>query len=377
MRYRLLVERFDAIVVGGGAMGTAAARELATRGHETLVLERFTPGHANGSSGGPTRIFRYAYHREDYLRLAVTAREAWIELEVAAGEQLLRVTGGIDVGPEALRRADLLEAAGVAVERLNRKDVRDRWPALRLPAEADVVFQPDGGVLRAAPTVIAQARLAAEAGATLRTETTVTDISVREDDVEVHTDRGEVCFAPVAIVAAGAWAGPLLSKVGIEISLRPNLEQSTYFSLDHTEAGLPTVIDWLEHAEKPPYLVPDPWAPGSFKVGLHRGGPPTDADARTFEPDPARVTRAVDYVTSHLPGARATGRTDTCLYTITPDEDFVLDRVGPIVVASPCSGHGFKFVPLFGRALADLATGVEPPFDRSAFRVDRPGLASR
>ena len=359
-------------------MGTAAARELATRGRETLVLERFTPGHANGSSGGPTRIFRYAYHREDYVRLVMLAREAWNELEAAAGEQLLRVTGGIDVGPEALRRAGLLESAGVPVECMRGSEARDRWPSLWLPAEADVVFQPDGGVLRAAPTVMAQARLAAGAGATLRTETTVTDIAVRTDGVvEVRTEGGERFAAPVAIVAAGAWAGTLLSQVGIEISLRPNLEQSTYFRLEDTEAALPTVIDWLVHAEQPPYLVPDPWDPGSFKVGLHRAGPTTDADARTFDPDPVRVARAVDYVTSHVPGARATGRTDTCLYTITPDEDFVLDRVGPIVVASPCSGHGFKFVPLFGRALGDLATGVEPPFDRSAFRLDRPGLASR
>ena len=140
---------------------------------------------------------------------------------------------------------------------------------------------------------------------------------------------------------------------------------------------MPTVIDWLVHAEQPPYLVPDPWEPGSFKVGLHRAGPPTEADTRTFDPDPVRVTRAVDYVTSHVPAASTTERTDTCLYTITPDEDFVLDRIGQLVVASPCSGHGFKFVPLFGRALADLAMGSEPPFDRSAFRVDRPALATR
>ncbi len=358
-------------------MGTAAARELAGRGRATLVLERFAPGHANGSSGGPTRIFRYAYHREDYVRLAMIAREAWHELEAAAGEQLLRATGGIDVGPEALDRADLLEKAGLPLERLLGADARERWPALRLPAEADVVFQPEGGVLRAAPTVIAQARLAAAAGATVRTETTVTDVITRDDGVEVRTQHGDAFAATVAIVAAGAWAGPLLAMVGIEISLSPNLEQSTYFRLDDPDASLPTVIDWLSHAEQPPYLVPDPWEPGSFKVGLHRAGPATDADTRTFDPDPARVGRAVDYVTSHVPGARATERTDTCLYTITPDEDFVLDRVGPIVVASPCSGHGFKFVPLFGRALADLATGAEPPFDRSAFRIDRPGLASR
>ena len=371
------MERFDAIVIGGGAMGTAAARELAGRGRETIVFERFTPGHANGSSGGPTRIFRYAYHREEYVRLAIAARESWRELEAAAGEQLLRVTGGIDVGPQAMQRADLLERAGVPVERLLGADARDRWPALRLPAEADVVFQPQGGVVHAAPTVMAQARLAAEAGATVRTETTVIDIVARHDGIEVRTEGGETFDAPVAIVAAGAWAGPLLACVGIEISLTPNLEQSTYFELEDPGAALPTVIDWLEHAEQPPYLVPDPWEPGAFKVGLHRAGPATDADTRTFDADPGRVARAIEYVTAHVPLAHATGRTDTCLYTITPDEDFVLDRIGQLVVASPCSGHGFKFVPLFGRALADLAMGSEPPFDRSAFRVDRPALATR
>lgn len=375
LRYRLRVERFDVIVIGGGAMGTAAARELAGRGRATLVLERFTPGHSNGSSGGPTRIFRYAYHRLDYVRLVIAAREAWHELEAAAGEQLLRVTGGIDVGPQALERADLLEETGVPVERLLGADARGRWPSLRLPAEADVVFQPQGGVVRAAPTVIAQARLAADAGATVRSEITVTDLVGRGNGVEVRTEHGETFGAPVAIVAAGAWAGPLLARAGIEVSLRANLEQSTYFMLEDPGAALPTVIDWLEHAQKPPYLVPDPWEAGSFKVGLHRAGPPTDADTRTFDPDPARVSRAIDYVTSHVPAARATERTDTCLYTITPDEDFVLDRIGPIVVASPCSGHGFKFVPLFGRALADLAMGAEPAFDRTAFRIDRPALA--
>jgi len=363
------------IVVGGGAMGTAAARQLAGRGRSTMLLERFTIGHANGSSGGPTRIFRYAYHRADYVRLAMAAREAWHELEDASGERLLQVTGVLDPGPEGLRRADLLDAAGVANERMRGAEARQRWPGLHLAAGADVVFQPDAGVLHAASAVIAQAALADAAGATLRQETTVTEIRPGVDDVEVRTSDGESFVADVAIVAAGAWAGPLLAAAGIHISLRPSLEQSTYFALDRPDPPLPAMIDWLEDATQPPYLVPNPWEPGAFKVGLHMAGPVTDPDTRTFDADPSRVDRVVEYVTSHVPDARATGRTDTCLYTITPDEDFVLDRVGPIVVASPCSGHGFKFAPLFGGALADLAGGVEPPFDRSAFRIDRPGLA--
>ena len=236
---------------------------------------------------------------------------------------------------------------------------------------------PTAGCSTPQPTVIAQARLAERAGAILRTETTVTEIVTGVDAVEVRTADGKAYGAPVTVVAAGAWAGPLLAQAGIHLTLRPNLEQSTYFRLEGPGTALPTMIDWLEDADHPPYLVPDPWEAGSFKVGLHMAGTATDPDTRTFDADPERVERVIGYVASHLPAAEATGRTDTCLYTITPDEDFVLDRAGPIVVASPCSGHGFKFVPLFGRALADLATGTEPLFDRSAFRADRAGLVRR
>jgi sarcosine oxidase len=383
------MERFDAIVVGGGAMGTAAARELALRGRETLLLERFTFGHANGSSGGPTRIFRYSYHRSEYVHLVLAARPAWDELQDAAGEELLRVTGGIDVGPQALSRAALLEAADVPVERMLGADANERWPSLRLPADADVVLQPEGGVVRAEATVRAQARLAAEAGATLREGSTVARMTVDAGRAEIATTAGESFRTSVAVVAAGSWAGALLAQADIDVSLRPNLEQSTYFRLEarprerphgggaHDRTVLPTVIDWQHDPTRPPYVVPDPWDVGGLKVGLHLAGPPTDPDTRAFEPDPVRVRRVLDYVSARLPDARATGRTDTCLYTMTPDQDFVLDRVGPIVVASPCSGHGFKFAPLFGRALADLATGAEPSFDPTPFRLDRETLRGR
>ncbi len=377
LRYRSRMQRLDAIVVGAGAMGTAAARNLAMTGRETLLIERFSIGHPNGSSGGPTRIFRYAYHDVGYVRLAMAARETWDELEDASGEPLFRVTGCIDVGPEALQRASLLEAVGLRVERMSGADANERWPSLALPIEADVVFQPDGAVLKADRTVEAQARLAVAAGATIVEGTTVVGISAAGDGVALTTSDGTRFETPVAVVAAGPWAEPLLATAGIDVPLRPTLEQVTYFELGPDRAAPPPVIDWLYDEEHPAYVVPDPWEPGGFKVGLHRSGPATDADGRSFDPDPGRLQRVLDYVAVQVPAARPTDRTDTCLYTITPDEDFVLDRVGPVVIASPCSGHGFKFAPLFGRALAALAAGDEPVFDLSAFRIDRPSLARR
>jgi sarcosine oxidase len=372
-------EHFDVIVVGGGAMGTAAARHLALRGRSVVLLERFAFGHANGSSGGPTRIFRLMYHTPGYVRLAAQARPAWDELEDAAGEPLIRVTGGLDLGPEGQARAALLEAEGIAIERLDVQEIAERWPSLRLPPGIEAAFQPDGAVVRAEHTVRAQARLAAAAGADIREGTRAVAIMPDGDGVEVPTDRDEVLRAPVAVVAVGPWAPSMLATAGIRLPLRPTSEQATYLA-QATPSPLPTMIDWRREHPYPPYLVPDPFSPavasdtGHLKVGLHMSGPVVDPDREPPGTDADRVDRVRSYARTTLRDVTLTGRTDTCLYTVAPDEDLVLDRVGPLVVASPCSGQGFKFVPLFGRAIADLAVGEPPPFDVTPYRVDRPAL---
>jgi sarcosine oxidase len=372
---------FDVVVVGGGAMGTAAARALATRGRHTLLLERFSFGHANGSSGGTTRIFRFGYDIADYVALAVRARSAWDELQDAAGEELLRETGCADTGPTAMHRADLLEAAGIGVERMTGAAARERWPALHLPDDEEVIYQADGGVLRATHAVLAQARLAREAGAQLQEHATVTAVEPAGDGVEVRTEDGDRHTASVAVISVGAWAGPLLRSIGIDLALQPTLEQSTFFRLvdpapSHAGSPLPTLMDWRVDVRRPPYLVPDPFAdePGHFKAGLHHSGPSVDADTRTFEPDTARIAETHAWVRTNVGEAEDLARTETCLYTQTPDEDFVLERVGPLVAVSPCSGHGFKFAPMFGSAIADLATGQPPPFSLERFAVGRDAL---
>ena len=164
-------EKYDAIVVGGGVMGTATAHELARRGRNTLLLERFTFGHARGSSGGPTRIFRFTYEHPDYVRMAGPALDAWRELEDASGERLLYTTGGIDIGEGGRRSADALEAAGAPFAWLTPEATMERWPGLVIAPGTPVLLQEQGGVCMAERTVRAQARVAADAGATMLEET--------------------------------------------------------------------------------------------------------------------------------------------------------------------------------------------------------------
>jgi sarcosine oxidase len=363
------MERFDVIVVGGGPMGTAAARSLSARGRAVVLLERFTLGNDRGSTAGTTRNFRLTYHDALYVRMARRALDRWRELEDEAGQELMRVVGGLDVGEATEASARALEDAGERFERPGDAEVAERWPMLRFPTGSSFVYQPDGAILRSKVAVGAMADLAVRHGADLREETRADSIAPSGDGVEVTTEGGAI-RAPVAIVAAGAWTGPLLEPAGIRLALHPTLEQSTYF--DAEAQDLPTVIDWDEAPQEPPYLVPDPFVPGRIKAGAHLSGPPVDPEARSFDADEERARRIVDWVGRRLVSPAAALTTETCLYTSTRDEDFVLDRVGPLVLASPCSGHGFKFAPVIGEVLADLATGESTEIPLARFRSDRP-----
>ncbi|MGH2637458.1 MAG: FAD-dependent oxidoreductase, partial [Actinomycetota bacterium] len=326
---------------------------------------RFEIGHARGSSGGPTRIFRLTYEHPDYVRMARRALDEWRALEAEAGEPLMITTAGLDLGRAGRPSAAALEAAGEPFEYLAPDAVRERWPGVRIEPDTEAFVQEEGGVCMAERTVLAQARVAADAGATVLEHTRVERIVSTGTGAEVRTE-GETYRAPVVVVTAGPWAGDLLRTAGIDLPLTSSFEQVTYFAFEEPSA-LPTVIDWDVNPPRTPYTVPNPEEPGRFKVALHMSGPPVDADARTFEPDPHRVKRVTDYAATRFADHRAEGGTDTCLYTNTPDEDFVLDRRGPVVIGSPCSGHGFKFGPLMGRILADLATAQPAPLPIERF----------
>jgi sarcosine oxidase len=374
---------FDAIVVGGGVMGTAAAHELAARGRNTLLLERFSFGHNRGSSGGPTRIFRFTYEHPDYVRMAGPALDAWRELEDVSGEHLLHTTGGIDIGEGARRSADALKAAGSPFAWLTPEETMERWAGLVIAPGTPVLLEERGAVCMAERTVRAQARVAAEAGATLLEESVVeTILPTGEGGVEVRTTRGDAFLAPVAVVTAGPWAAPLLRTAGIDLPLVPSFEQVTYCRLTGEPHPFPTIVDWTgvstleresdgDGSSNAPYALPNPEEPGSIKMALDRSGPDVDPDARSFEPDPERLGRLAGWASKRFLALEEARPPETCLYTNTPDGEFVLDRIGPVVVGSPCSGHGFKFAPLVGKILADMATSRPIALRLDAFRAGR------
>ena len=230
-KLRPVTDVADVVIIGGGAMGTSAARALAKRGRDVLVLERFEVGHAHGSSGGPTRIFRLSYHHPDYVRLARHAIASWRDLEDEAGEPLLIPTGGVDVGDPDGLRATALAAAGEPFELISSAAASERWPAIRFPAGVDVLVQDDAAVCMAERTMRALHRAAAAAGATILERTPVEAIARAGAGRRGGPHRGSHKSGEDVVVAAGAWAGSLLHQVGIDLPLRTTLEQGDLLRL--------------------------------------------------------------------------------------------------------------------------------------------------
>lgn len=353
----------DVVVVGAGVIGLAAARALARRGRGVVVLDRFEAGHARGSSHGTSRIFRLAYADRRYVRLALEALPLWRELERESGVELLRTVGALDVGPGLEPFARALRAEGVEAELLAPEEARARFPAFALEGSGGL-YQPDGGVLFADRALEALRAGAAARGAELRDEVAVTAVDAAADGVVVETATDEI-RGRAALVAAGAWAPELLEPLGSTPPLLPTRETIVHFRVG-AEDGLPTLIDH-EPPEDPrlpavplqaPYALPSPGV--GLKTGIHRAGRPADPD-EPGEPDAAVVDAVVRWLGRRLPHDRLEPvLAETCLYTNTPDERFILERRGRVVVAAACSGHAFKFAPALGERLAELAAAAGP-----------------
>lgn len=341
-------------------MGVATARALAQAGRRVVLLEQFEIGHERGSSHGGSRIFRLTYPDPHYVRLAQGALLAWRELEAEAGEELIVPTGDLTFGAFGVECARALASCGVRHERLSGSDAAARWPIAARTTE-DVLFQPDGGTTLADRAHAALLESAVTAGARVVELRPVTALEHANGSILVRT-AGETFSARACVVAAGAWSRSLLAGVEIDLPVIPTRETLTYFRIADPLL-LPPVIDDAvpnagEHGLRRPglinYALP---APGvGLKAGLHHAGPVTDPD-ESGTPDEAIVRWVSTWAASRYRDLEPEPiAIETCLYTNTADESFVLERHGRIVVASACSGHGFKFAPAFGRAVAALAS---------------------
>jgi sarcosine oxidase len=371
--------QFDVVVVGLGAIGSAALYELARRGVRAVGIERFSPGHDGGSSHGETRIIRLGYFEHpSYVPLLRRTYTLWRELEAAAKTRLLHITGIVEIGPpEGDVVAGTLAASrlhSLPHELLDAAETMRRFPAFNIPAHYAGVFQPDGGFIEvehAIATLIAQAQ---SAGAQLELGVTVRSVATHGDGVRVETSQGSI-DAKAAIVAAGPWIKQLLPEFPVPMRVTRQ------------------VISWFKPLDNAPF------AGGRFPVfllenrhGVHYGFPPSASGAvkiakhhhRDEAVDPDRIDRTISAadealvrsaLADHIPAANGPlAAAKTCLYTVTPDHDFIIDRMpgAPnIIVASPCSGHGFKFAPVLGEVLSDLAVNDGTRHDISRFRLSR------
>jgi monomeric sarcosine oxidase len=343
------VQRVDAIVVGGGIMGASSAWSIARRGRSVAMLEQFEAGHTRGSSHGGSRIFRLAYPEPFWIDLAHAARDVWRELERDSGIRVLHETGSVDHGDppgvDAIRLA--LVAAAVDFELLDPHEAERRWPGMRF--DGATLHQPDGGRLLAEVARQAMTDQVERRDGLTRWNTAVRALEPAGERVHVVTDD-EIYDAGAVIVAAGAWATPLLGE-RVKLPELTVTQESVFHFAPHEPMPWPSFI---HHAPTARYGLET--IGEGVKVAEHHAGAPATADDRDDIVDDESRTRVTGFVETWLPGLDPAPVTEaTCLYTNTATEDFILDRVGPIVVVSPCSGHGFKFASVIGAMAADLA----------------------
>jgi sarcosine oxidase len=371
-------QHVDYVVVGLGALGSAAAWQLAARGHTVVGLDRFELGHSRGASHDTSRILRHSYHTPAYVRLTQEAYDDWARLESDAGESLVTVVGGLDVFPPDCAISPgtyvaSLREVGIAFEELDMAEIRRRWPAFRPPPGTLALYQERGAIVPAARGTAAMQRLAAAGGATLLGSTPVTRVTDHGSHVVVETGESTYTCGGV-VVAADAWTNQVLAGLDVELPLTVTLEQPAYFAPQDPAAfrDLPLWI-WMD---EPSYYGFPCYGEPTVKAAQDCGGPVVDADERTAEPDQEMLDRLAAFMAQWLPGSGPVVRSLRCQYTLTPDRDFVLAPLPdhPSVVVGLGSAHGFKFAPTFGRILADLVTTGRTTSDVSAFGFERPGL---
>lgn len=365
----------DVVVVGLGVMGSATVDALARRGHRVVGIEARPQGHADGSSHGPTRIIRRSIEEgPGYVPLVLEAFARWDDLEADAGRPIIERVGAIRIAPSGSPLHDAFrtsaDAWSLPYDTLDAAAIVERFPGFSVPDGYTGRYEADAGLLHAGPAVAAFQARAARNGAELHFDEPVLRWSA-DGGVTVETTQ-RVVRAERLVLTAGAWTTSLATELGLPLVAHRVVNVSF----------TPLVADRYDAAHLPAFIVTDDvdgvyGVPAVAGEGLKVGasGTPTDPDAVDRVVGADEIARLRSVVDRFLPGASGpVASTLTCLYTVAPDGDFVIDRHPEhetVVIASPCSGHGFKFASAIGPLLADLATGATPAHPVDAFGIAR------
>lgn len=369
---------YDVAVIGLGAMGSAALYALARRGQRVIGLDRFTPGHDRGSSHGESRVLRLAYFEgEAYVPLVRAALGLWRELEAASGERIFTRTGVLEMGEtgSSLVASSLASARlhDLAIEELSGREAAARFPAFAPDEDWDCIFQPDGGLLEPETAIRAMVRIAQAHGAVVRPGLPAGRPEPIGDRVRILLDTGEAIEAGAAVVAVGPWTPELYPELGM---LERTCQHLFWFEPRAPELVRPGLMPAFIMEAEGHCLYGLPDIGSGVKTALHEPGP-LIASAGAPRPGPgAETSRTVaDLTARRVPAAAGSLRAvKACTYTNAPDGHFVIGSLPGepgVVIASACSGHGFKFATAIGEALADLATTGQTRHPIGMFRPDR------
>ncbi len=371
---------FEYIVIGLGGIGSAATYWLSRKaGAEVLGLEQFELGHVRGESQDHSRIIRLSYHKPEYVKLAKEAYDAWKILEEESKQEIVIRTGGLDLWPPnaIIPMSDYTEslsACDVPYEILDQSEIQKRFPQFHLPDGTQGLFQSEGGIAAAARANFAHQKSARLNGAVLKEHCTVYSIREVDGEYEVGVKDGAYRCRKL-ILTGGPWSNELLKQFDIQLPLTITQEQVVYFVPNNLAEFAPERFPVWIWMDEPSFYGFPVFGEQAIKAGQDVGGKEVTADTRTFEPDQDAFKRLHTFMKNVLPGIKNVLYTKTCLYTLTPDRDFVIDSVG----ARNCfiaigAGHAFKFASIIGKVLSELAVYGATESNLSLFKLDRPIL---
>ena len=376
---------YEHIVLGVGAIGSAAAYWLARRGGgKVLALEQYQLGHERGASEDHSRIIRHSYHTAEYTSLTRAAYDHMRDLEDETGLELLRVTGGLHLAPnDSAGRAEIgsyaraLAEQGHACELMDGTELRTRWPQWQVGADVVGLYQAESGILDIRRVNSAHISRARAHGVRFLDRTRARKLVACGDHVEVHTES-EVFEADTLTICAGSWTETLTADLGLDLTLTLTQEQVSYFAAADLRAFTPDRFPvWIFHGPDRTFYGFPVYGEAAVKAARDMSGRFVTQQTRRFEPDPGQTAEVAEFLARYLPGAVGPELVSkTCVYDLTADRNFILDtipghpRIGVFVGA----GHAAKFAGLIGHILADLAIDGRTDYPIAAFSIDRPAV---